>query len=49
MPKKNVLSFDTADEAKLEVQKLMRKGDLVLVKGSHAIALDKVIEEIRQV
>lgn len=49
MPKKNVLSFDTADEAKLEVQKLMKKGDLILIKASHAIRLDKVIEEIRQI
>jgi UDP-N-acetylmuramoyl-tripeptide--D-alanyl-D-alanine ligase len=47
MAQKNILSYDTADEAKLEVQKLLRKGDLILVKASHAIALDKVVEEIR--
>ncbi len=42
-----VLSFDTADQAKLEVQGLLEKGDLVLVKGSRAIALDKIVREIQ--
>jgi UDP-N-acetylmuramoyl-tripeptide--D-alanyl-D-alanine ligase len=46
--KKNMaFSFDTADEARKPVQDLMKQGDLVLVKGSHAMALDKVVEEIR--
>lgn len=49
MAGKNILSFDTADEAKSEVQKLMKKGDLILVKASRAIQLDKVVEEIRQI
>ncbi|MDP3729840.1 MAG: UDP-N-acetylmuramoyl-tripeptide--D-alanyl-D-alanine ligase [bacterium] len=47
MAKKNILSFDTADEAKLEVQKLIRQKDLILVKASHSIGLDKIIEEIK--
>lgn len=46
MLKKNIYTFDTADEAKIEVQKLMRQGDLVLVKASHSIRLDEVVEEI---
>jgi UDP-N-acetylmuramoyl-tripeptide--D-alanyl-D-alanine ligase len=46
--KKNMaFSFDTADEARKPVQDLMKQGDLVLVKGSHAMALDKVVEEVR--
>lgn len=48
MAKKNISSFDTADEAKLEVQKLIKKKDLILVKASRAIGLDRVVEEIRQ-
>lgn len=48
MAKKDIYIFDTADEAKLEVQKLIRKGDLILVKASHSIGLDKIIEEIRE-
>jgi len=47
MAKKNIYSFDTADEAKLEIQKLLRKGDLILIKASRAIRLDEVVEEIR--
>lgn len=45
--KENVLSFDNADEAKLEVQGLIEKGDLVLVKGSRAVCLDKIVKEIQ--
>lgn len=49
LAKKNILSFDTADEARGEVQNLLRKGDVVLVKASRGIELDKVVEEIRQI
>ena len=42
-----IYSFDTAEEAGKPLQALMRQGDLVLVKGSHAMALDKVVEEIK--
>lgn len=49
LAKKNIFSFDTADEAKLKVQELIKKGDLILVKASRAMELDKIVEEIRQV
>ena len=42
-----IFSYDTADEALKPVQDLIRKGDLILVKGSHAMELDKVVEEIK--
>ncbi|MDD5547353.1 MAG: Mur ligase family protein [Candidatus Pacebacteria bacterium] len=45
--KKNIYSFDTADDAKLKVQELIKKGDLILIKASHAMELDKVVEEIK--
>ncbi len=45
--KNNIFSFDAADEARKPVQDLIRKGDLVLVKGSHAIELNRVVEEIK--
>ncbi len=44
---KNIFSFESADDAKLKVQELMKKGDLVLIKGSHAMELEKVVEEIK--
>jgi UDP-N-acetylmuramoyl-tripeptide--D-alanyl-D-alanine ligase len=42
-----IFSFDTADDAARPVQELIKKGDLVLIKGSHAMELEKVVEEIR--
>ena len=47
MKRSNILEFDTADEAKKPIEKLMKPGDLVLVKGSHAMQLERVVEEIR--
>lgn len=47
MKRSNILSYDTADEARIPVQNAMREGDLVLVKGSHAMELDKIVEEVK--
>ena len=48
LPKENILSYLIAEEAKKEVQLKIKKGDLILVKGSRAISLDEVVDEIRQ-
>ncbi|MBU6500748.1 MAG: UDP-N-acetylmuramoyl-tripeptide--D-alanyl-D-alanine ligase [Patescibacteria group bacterium] len=45
--KRYIYSFDTADEAKSAVQDLIKKGDLILIKASHAMELHKVVEEIK--
>ncbi|MBS3903426.1 MAG: UDP-N-acetylmuramoyl-tripeptide--D-alanyl-D-alanine ligase [Anaplasmataceae bacterium] len=45
--KKNIWSFDTADEARATVQEVIKKGDLILIKGSHAMQLEKIVEEIQ--
>lgn len=45
--KKNIYSFDVADGARKPVQDLLRKGDLILIKGSRAIELDKIVDEIK--
>lgn len=47
MQKKNIISFETAHEARLPVQALLKSGDLVLLKASHAMEFDKIVEEIR--
>ncbi len=47
LARKNIKSFDTADEALETVENLIKKGDLVLVKGSHAMELEKVVEAIK--
>lgn len=44
-----IFSFDTADEARKPIQDFIKKGDLILVKGSHSMELNKVVEEIREV
>jgi len=46
MKKNNIYSFDTATEAVQPLIHLMRQGDLVLVKGSHAMGLDAVVHAI---
>ncbi|OGZ00262.1 MAG: hypothetical protein A2945_04515 [Candidatus Liptonbacteria bacterium RIFCSPLOWO2_01_FULL_52_25] len=42
-----IFSFDMADDARKPVQDMLKQGDLVLVKGSHAMELRKVVEEIK--
>ncbi|MBI5147792.1 MAG: hypothetical protein HZA37_01420 [Parcubacteria group bacterium] len=49
MPKKNIFSFDEAEEAGRAVQNLIQPKDVVLVKASRAIGLEKVVEEIKLV
>jgi len=49
LKRKDIFMFDTAEEASRPVQDLIKKGDLVLVKGSHAMELNKVVMEIKAV
>src|SRR3989344_5641413 len=46
MPKENIYRFDTSDETKLKVKELINEGDLVLVKGSQGMRMEKIVEEI---
>ncbi|OGM98648.1 MAG: hypothetical protein A2915_02300 [Candidatus Yanofskybacteria bacterium RIFCSPLOWO2_01_FULL_41_34] len=46
MPKENIYRFDTSDETKLKVNELINEGDLVLVKGSQGMRMEKIVEEI---
>ncbi len=49
LAKKNICSFDVVEDSLQTVQDLIKKGDLILVKASHAMELEKVVEEIRQI
>jgi len=49
MLKENIMSFDTSDVAKLKVQEIVQEGDIVLVKGSRSVEMEKVVDEIRLV
>ncbi len=42
-----IFSFDTASEAIKPVKDFIKKGDLILLKGSHSMELNKIVEEIR--
>ncbi len=48
-PKRNVYSFDDSDAAGGLLKDLIKKGDLILVKGSHAMELEKIVEGIKAV
>lgn len=47
LQKKNILSFESAEEAAGALPELVQKGDLVLVKASHAMALEKIAEQLQ--
>jgi len=47
MPRRRIFSFDTAEEAIDTVQKVIKKGDVALIKASRMVRLDKIVEEIR--
>jgi UDP-N-acetylmuramoyl-tripeptide--D-alanyl-D-alanine ligase len=40
--------FDSAEEASSRISSLVRDGDLVLVKGSHNVHLERLVEELRR-
>lgn len=46
MQKENIYKFDISEEAKLKVKELIREGDLILVKGSQGMRMEKIVEEI---
>ncbi|MGE5298150.1 MAG: UDP-N-acetylmuramoyl-tripeptide--D-alanyl-D-alanine ligase [Acidobacteriaceae bacterium] len=41
-----ILWFETSDDAKLPVQELIAEGDTILIKGSQAARMEKVVKEI---
>ena len=46
MSSDNIHKFETSDEAKLKVKELIKEGDLVLIKGSQGMRMEKIVEEI---
>ena len=45
--KKSIVSFETREEAEEHVIELLEKRDLVLVKGAHALRLDRLVDALR--
>ncbi len=46
MRKEHIYSFDTLEEAIQPLTRSMSKGDLVLIKGSHAMGLDAIVSAV---
>ncbi len=46
MQKQKIFSFDTLDETTLFLEERMKKGDVVLVKGSQAVRMEKIVKTI---
>jgi UDP-N-acetylmuramoyl-tripeptide--D-alanyl-D-alanine ligase len=41
-----IFAFDNADQAKNVVEEMISEGDIVLVKGSQSMRMEKIVEEI---
>ncbi|MFC1595030.1 UDP-N-acetylmuramoyl-tripeptide--D-alanyl-D-alanine ligase [Patescibacteria group bacterium] len=46
MTEHNVSSFNNSEEAGRKLQEILEPGDLVLIKGSQAMRMEKIVEEI---
>lgn len=46
IPKDKIFIFNTSDEAKSAVRSLIRERDLILVKGSQGMRMEKIVAEI---
>ncbi|MFH1979400.1 MAG: UDP-N-acetylmuramoyl-tripeptide--D-alanyl-D-alanine ligase [Patescibacteria group bacterium] len=44
--KNNIFEFSSADEVKKSVEEIIEEGDMVLVKGSQSMRMEKIVEEI---
>ena len=47
MPRANVRHFATSDEAADAAVATIRRGDLVLVKGSRGVRTDRVVDRLK--
>jgi len=48
MDKNSIFSFKSPDEAALEITSFLRENDIILIKGSRAVELDKIVEFIKR-
>lgn len=42
----NIFEFSTSEDAKMVIQKKIKEGDLILIKGSQGMRMEKITEEI---
>jgi UDP-N-acetylmuramoyl-tripeptide--D-alanyl-D-alanine ligase len=48
MPKERVHSFDTPDQAAENLRPLLEQGDLILIKGSRALKMEKIVSRLTE-
>jgi UDP-N-acetylmuramoyl-tripeptide--D-alanyl-D-alanine ligase len=46
MKKQKIFWFETVDAARMPLQMTMQKGDVILIKGSQSMRMEKIVEEI---
>ena len=49
LPKNKIFVFETANDACEKIDDLIKEGDLILIKASRGIGLDKVVERVRKI
>lgn len=49
MRKSSIQAFDVAEDARLPLRTLVKKGDLILFKASRAMHLEKLVEEVEYI
>jgi UDP-N-acetylmuramoyl-tripeptide--D-alanyl-D-alanine ligase len=48
MDESNILQYEDAEQAGKELQNMLKPGDVVLIKGSQGMRLERVVEEIME-
>jgi len=46
MEENKMFSYSTTEEASIKLEELLKEGDMILVKGSRAMHMEKIVEEI---
>ena len=46
MAEDNIIQFDDSNEAKKDIGDLIGEGDIILVKGSQSMRMEKIVKEI---
>ncbi len=48
MREENIFKFNTAEEAKIQLQKEIKQGDLILIDGSSEMKMEEIVKEIKK-
>ncbi len=46
---KEVFYFNNGEEAKMKVQEILKENDVILIKGSRAVKMDVIVEEVKEI